>query len=180
MGYTLPCLALVDKEHGLLEWFWKSLCLHLQDCGQPRARGCEGKEESGREGKGGKAHQIHPPAAASSFPSCGPHIVVHCSAGVRRSGTFCTLDYCIDELHAQQKVSVQGAVRRLQMQCAYAIQIHDQYAFCYKTMLEYARTSHKNSHRRTQRCISGEFVDYYALCMYTLLVWCITITSFMT
>ncbi len=96
-----------------------------------------------------KHSKFNPPAAASSFPSYGPPIVVHCSAGVGRSGTFCTLDYCIDELHAQQKVNVQGAVRRLRMQRAYAIQIDDQYAFCYKTMLEYARTSHKYSHRRT-------------------------------
>ncbi len=92
---------------------------------------------------------FNPPSAASSFLSYGPPIVVHCSAGVRRSGTFCTLDYCIDELHAQQKVNVQGAVRRLRMQRAYAIQIADQYAFCYKPMLEYAQTSHKYSHRRT-------------------------------
>ncbi len=85
------------------------------------------RQERGREVKHTKLNP--PPAAESSFPSYGPHIVVHCSARVRHSGTFCTLDYCIDELHAQQKFNVQGAVGRLRMQRSYAIQIDDQYAF---------------------------------------------------
>ena len=74
----------------------------------------------------------------------GPPIVVHCSAGVGRSGTFCTLDYCIDELHDQKKVNVQRAVRKLRMQRAFAIQTDEQYAFCYRTVLEYAK-SHKSA-----------------------------------
>ncbi len=63
--------------------------------------GGEGERE-GREA--GKEQQIQPflllplPFLHMDLPSC--------SAGVSRSGTFCTLDYCIGELHAQQKVNV--------------------------------------------------------------------------
>ncbi len=95
-----------------------------------------------------KHSKFNPPQ--STFPPYGPPIVVHCSAGVGRSGTFCTLDYCIDELHAYMKVNVQGVVRRLRLQRAFSIQIDDQYTFCYQTVLEYARTSHKYTHRKIQ------------------------------
>lgn len=76
------------------------------------------------------------------LPPFGPPIVVHCSAGVGRSGTFCTIDYCIDELHEQKKVNVQRAVRKLRQQRAYAIQTDEQYEFCYRAVLEYSK-SHK-------------------------------------
>lgn len=66
-------------------------------------------------------------------------MVVHCSAGVGRSGTFCTIDYCIDELHDKKKTNVQGAMRKLRHQRAFAIQTDEQYEFCYRTVLEYAR-----------------------------------------
>ncbi len=147
--------------------------LHLQELGQPGAQGWKEKEENGKKGREGKHSKFNPPAVSSSFPSYGPPIVVHCSAGISRSGTFCMLDYCIDELHAQRKVTVQGAVRRLRMQRAYAIQIDDQYAFCYKTMLEYIAmlghlTSIVTGELETQRCISGEFVIMHYLCTHYL------------
>ena len=81
----------------------------------------------------------------SKVPSHGPPIVVHCSAGVGRSGAFCALDYCIDEIKDQRRVNVQGAVRRLRHQRAYAIQTDEQYEFCYRAVLEYGKSmkSHK-------------------------------------
>ena len=76
---------------------------------------------------------------AKGLPSYGPPMVVHCSAGVGRSGTFCTIDYCIDELHDVNKTNVQGAMRKLRHQRAFSIQTDEQYEFCYRTVLEYAR-----------------------------------------
>lgn len=73
-------------------------------------------------------------------PSYGPPIVVHCSAGVGRSGAFCALDYCIDELKDQRRVNLQGAVRRLRHQRAYAIQTDEQYEFCYRAVLEHGKS----------------------------------------
>ncbi|XP_019853323.1 PREDICTED: uncharacterized protein LOC100636373 isoform X2 [Amphimedon queenslandica] len=72
------------------------------------------------------------------FPLHGPPMVIHCSAGIGRSGTFASLDYCIDELRMTNKVNVQECVRLLRQQRAFSIQTDEQYAFCYKTVLEYA------------------------------------------
>ncbi len=71
----------------------------------------------------------------------GPPILVHCSAGVGRSGAFCTLDIAIDELADKRKVNIQGIVRKMRLQRAYSIQTEEQYEFCYRTLLEYA-TNH--------------------------------------
>ncbi|XP_064391171.1 uncharacterized protein LOC135339007 isoform X3 [Halichondria panicea] len=70
----------------------------------------------------------------------GPPILVHCSAGVGRSGAFCTLDNTIDELADKRRVNLQGIVRRMRLQRAYSIQTEEQYEFCYRTLLEYAKT----------------------------------------
>ena len=85
------------------------------------------------------------PSHGPPVPSHGPPIVVHCSAGVGRSGAFCALDYCIDELKDQRRVNIQGAVRRLRHQRAYAIQTDEQYEFCYRAVMEYGKSmkSHK-------------------------------------
>ena len=73
------------------------------------------------------------------FPIHGPPVVIHCSAGIGRSGTFCALDYCIDELRVKGRVNIQQCVRNLRQQRAFAIQTDEQYRFCYDTVLEYGR-----------------------------------------
>lgn len=73
------------------------------------------------------------------LPSHGPPILVHCSAGVGRSGAFCTLDISIDELKDKSRVNLQGIVRRMRMERAYSVQTDEQYEFCYRTVLEYAK-----------------------------------------
>ena len=73
------------------------------------------------------------------FPVYGPPLVIHCSAGIGRSGTFCALDYCIDELRVKGRVNIQHCVRLLRQQRAFAIQTDEQYRFCYNTVLEYGQ-----------------------------------------
>ena len=70
--------------------------------------------------------------------ACQP-IVVHCSAGVGRSGAFCTIDNCIHEMDTLKKVNLQGTVRKMRKQRAFAVQTEEQYEFCYQTLLEYAK-----------------------------------------
>lgn len=74
------------------------------------------------------------------LPAYGPPVLVHCSAGVGRSGAFCALDNAIDELKDKRKVNLQGIVRRMRTQRAYTIQTDEQYEFCYRTLLEYAKS----------------------------------------
>lgn len=67
-----------------------------------------------------------------------PPIVVHCSAGVGRSGTFITIDICIQKLETTGLIDVKGVVEKLREQRYSSIQTKDQYIFCYMSVLEYA------------------------------------------
>lgn len=73
----------------------------------------------------------------------GPPIVVHCSAGIGRTGTFCTLDISLARLEDVATVDVCNTVRLMRAQRAYSIQTPDQYEFCYFALVEYAQRNEK-------------------------------------
>ncbi|XP_073830620.1 protein tyrosine phosphatase Meg2 isoform X2 [Musca autumnalis] len=68
----------------------------------------------------------------------GPPIVVHCSAGIGRTGTFITLDICISRLEDVGTADIRGTVEKIRAQRAYSIQMPDQYVFCHLALIEYA------------------------------------------
>ncbi|XP_055695691.1 tyrosine-protein phosphatase non-receptor type 9 [Lutzomyia longipalpis] len=68
----------------------------------------------------------------------GPPIVVHCSAGIGRTGTFITLDICISRLEDLGTADIRGTVEKIRSQRAYSIQMPDQYVFCHLALIEYA------------------------------------------
>ncbi|XP_072319404.1 tyrosine-protein phosphatase non-receptor type 9 [Eucyclogobius newberryi] len=75
----------------------------------------------------------------------GPPVVVHCSAGIGRTGTFCTLDICLSRLEDMGTIDVCQTVRRMRTQRAFSIQTWDQYYFCYTAVIEYAQRHGKLS-----------------------------------
>lgn len=77
--------------------------------------------------------------AKPSAHSTSPPVVVHCSAGVGRSGAFCTIDNAIHELDKLKKVNLQATVRKMRKQRAFSVQTEEQYELCYRTLLEYSR-----------------------------------------
>ncbi|XP_056001653.1 receptor-type tyrosine-protein phosphatase alpha-like [Ostrea edulis] len=67
--------------------------------------------------------------------SDGP-IVVHCSAGIGRTGTFISFDYLLEEGAAEQTVDVKGYIASLRQQRGGSVQTCDQYIFLHEALME--------------------------------------------
>ncbi|KAL4227921.1 Tyrosine-protein phosphatase non-receptor type 9 [Mactra antiquata] len=68
----------------------------------------------------------------------GPSMVVHCSAGIGRTGTFINTDISLHRLEHIQTVNIRETVRRIRSQRAFSIQMPDQYVFCHLAVVDYA------------------------------------------
>ena len=68
----------------------------------------------------------------------GPPIIVHCSAGIGRTGTFCTIEVNVARLADVGKCEVFNTVKTLRTQRALTIQTPEQYEFCHLAILEHA------------------------------------------
>ena len=66
-----------------------------------------------------------------------PPIVIHCSAGVGRTGTFCCLSNSIEQLNLAGTVDVFSMVKEIRDQRAFSVQTPEQYQFCYTGIVEY-------------------------------------------
>ncbi|XP_013868727.1 tyrosine-protein phosphatase non-receptor type 9 isoform X2 [Austrofundulus limnaeus] len=88
---------------------------------------------------------VHNLGSSWRGPPGGPPVIVHCSAGIGRTGTFCTLDICLSQLADVGTVDVRQTVRRMRTQRAFSIQTWDQYYFCYTAVIEYAQRHGKLS-----------------------------------
>ncbi|OCT85291.1 hypothetical protein XELAEV_18023456mg [Xenopus laevis] len=75
--------------------------------------------------------------ALSNFFS-GP-IIVHCSAGVGRTGTYVSIDAMLEGLEAENRVDVYGYVVQLRRQRCLMVQVESQYIFIHKCLVEYSQ-----------------------------------------
>ncbi|XP_025017927.1 tyrosine-protein phosphatase Lar isoform X2 [Tetranychus urticae] len=68
-------------------------------------------------------------------PDAGP-MIVHCSAGVGRSGCFIVIDSMLERLRYENTVDIYGHVTVLRAQRNYMVQTEDQYIFINDAVLE--------------------------------------------
>ncbi|VDM17449.1 unnamed protein product [Hydatigera taeniaeformis] len=61
-------------------------------------------------------------------------LIVHCSAGIGRTGTFTAIDICLAQAKAEGYVDVPGVVKRIRQQRACSVQLAKQYAFVYQAV----------------------------------------------
>ncbi|XP_068073554.2 receptor-type tyrosine-protein phosphatase eta-like isoform X2 [Danio rerio] len=64
--------------------------------------------------------------------SCTSPTVVHCSAGVGRTGTFIAIDHLISQIERDSMVDIYGIVHDMRMHRALMVQTEDQYVYLYQ------------------------------------------------
>ncbi|XP_053326054.1 receptor-type tyrosine-protein phosphatase F isoform X5 [Spea bombifrons] len=72
---------------------------------------------------------------ACNPPDAGP-MVVHCSAGVGRTGCFVVIDAMLERVKLEKTVDIYGHVTCMRAQRNYMVQTEDQYIFIHEALLE--------------------------------------------
>jgi len=74
----------------------------------------------------------------SRSPGAGP-TVVHCSAGVGRTGTFIALDRILQQLDSKDSVDIYGAVNDLRLHRVHMVQTECQYVYLHQCVRDVLR-----------------------------------------